>query len=73
VLERALKANPGDHRIESNVELAKEGKKLKVAPYGESWARFALDSEGPVLPRSVPKGARGFAVRPGFRQKPKRR
>ncbi|MSP62587.1 MAG: tetratricopeptide repeat protein [Myxococcales bacterium] len=69
VLERALKKNPADARLTANLELAKEGKKLKVAPYGDKWARFNLDGEGPV----VPKAARGFAVRPGFRQKPMRK
>jgi tetratricopeptide (TPR) repeat protein len=66
VLERALKKIPGDQRLEANLELAKEGKKLKVAPYGDKWTRFNLEGgAGPV----VPKAARGFAVRPGFRQK----
>lgn len=70
VLERALKKNPGDARLEANLELAKEGKKLKVAPYGDKWSRFNLDGgAGPVLP----KAARGFAVRPGFRQKAQRK
>jgi tetratricopeptide (TPR) repeat protein len=71
VLERALKAIPGDGRLEANLELAKEGKKLKTAPYGDKWSRFRLDGDGgaPVLP----KAARGFAVRPGFRQKPQRK
>jgi tetratricopeptide (TPR) repeat protein len=69
MLEQGLKKNPGDHRLEANLELAKEGKRLKTAPYGDSWARFALDGEGPVLP----KAARGFNPRPGFRQRPKRR
>jgi|SRR5579871_343861 len=69
VLERALKKNAGDQRLEANLELAKEGKKLKTAPYGDKWSRFGLDGDGPVLP----KAARGFAVRPGFRQKARRR
>jgi tetratricopeptide (TPR) repeat protein len=65
VLERALKKNPNDERLKANLELAREGKKLKTAPYGDKWSRFGLDGDGPVLPRA----ARGFAVRPGFRQK----
>src|SRR5439155_18933763 len=69
IFERALKKNPGDGRLEANLELAKEGKKLKVAPYGDKWSRFRLDNDGPP----VPKAARGFAVRPGFRQRPQRR
>lgn len=69
VLARALEKNAGDQRLIANLELAKEGKKLKVAPYGEKWSRFGLEGEGPV----VPKAARGFAVRPGFRQKARRK
>jgi tetratricopeptide (TPR) repeat protein len=69
VLERALEKNKGDQRLQTNLELAREGKKLKVAPYGDKWARFGLDGEGPV----VPKAARGFAVRPGFRQRARRK
>ena len=69
ILERALKENKGDGRLEANLELAKEGKKLKTAPYGDKWSRFRLDGDAPVLP----KAARGFAVRPGFRQKPQKR
>jgi tetratricopeptide (TPR) repeat protein len=69
ILERALKENPGDGRLEANLELAKTGKKLKTAPYGDKWTRFRLDGEGPPLP----KAARGFAVRPGFRQRARRR
>ena len=70
VLQRALKKNVGDARLTANLELAIEGKKLKVAPYGDKWSRFNLDGgPGPV----VPKAARGFAVRPGFRQKAQRK
>lgn len=78
VIERGLKKLPGDHRLANNLELAKEGKKLKTAPYGDAWARFGLDGAG-VTPtmgpqgRELPKFARGYNPRPGFRQKPKRR
>jgi Flp pilus assembly protein TadD len=69
VLERGLKRLADDARLKTNLELVKEGKRLKVAPYGERWARFALDGSVP----GVPKAARGFAQRPGFRQKPIRK
>ncbi len=69
LLERGLKKCPGDARLLANLELAREGKKLKVAPYGDRWTRFGLDTEGPVLP----KAARGFAVKPGFRQRSRRK
>ncbi len=69
VLERASKKLPKDERIQNNLELVKEGKKLKVAPYGDRWARFGLEGGAPGLP----KAARGFAQRPGFRQRPQKR
>jgi tetratricopeptide (TPR) repeat protein len=69
VLERAIKQLPADQRLKTNLELVQGGKKMKVAPYGDRWASFALDGSVP----GVPKAARGFAQRPGFRQKPIRR
>jgi hypothetical protein len=73
ILKRALKENPGDQRLQNNLELVQQGKKLKVAPYGERWASFGLDGSTP----GVPKGMKGFTqrpgFRPGFRQKPLRR
>lgn len=74
VLERGLQKIPGDHRLETNVELAKEGKKLKTAPYGDAWTRFGLEGPPtPQLPANVPKFMRGYATRPGFRQRPQRK
>jgi Flp pilus assembly protein TadD len=73
ILERGLKELPNDQRLQTNLELAQAGKKLKVAPYGDKWSSFGLDGSVP----GVPKGAKGFAprpgFRPGFRQKPIRR
>ncbi len=73
ILQRALKEIPGDQRLQNNLELVQQGKKLKVAPYGERWASFGLDGSTP----GVPKGMKGYTqrpgFRPGFRQKPMRR
>jgi hypothetical protein len=69
VLKRGIEKMPADQRLKGNLELVEEGKKMKVAPYGDRWAAFGLDGGGPA----VPKAARGFAQRPGFRQKPLRR
>lgn len=69
VLEQGLKKLPTDQRLKANLELVQSGKKMKVAPYGDRWSAFALDGSVP----GVPKAARGFAQRPGFRQKPQRR
>ncbi|HZS41719.1 MAG TPA: hypothetical protein VFF06_33040 [Polyangia bacterium] len=69
VLEKGIAKLPADQRLKTNLELVQAGKKMKVAPYGDRWAAFALDGSVP----GVPKAARGFAQRPGFRQKPIRR
>lgn len=69
VLEKGLEKSPADQRLKTNLELVHQGKKMKVAPYGDRWAAFALDGSLP----GVPKAARGFAQRPGFRQKRIRR
>jgi tetratricopeptide (TPR) repeat protein len=69
VLKRALEKLPANERLQNNLELVTEGKKMKVAPYGDRWARFGLDGSKP----GVPKQMRGFAQRPGFRQRPQRK
>jgi tetratricopeptide (TPR) repeat protein len=69
VLKRAIEKLPADERLKTNLELVEAGKKMKVAPYGDRWARFGLDGSKPGVPRAL----RGFAQRPGFRQRPTRR
>jgi tetratricopeptide (TPR) repeat protein len=69
ILEKGVAKLPTDARLKANLELVQTGKKMKVAPYGDRWAAFGLDGSVP----GVPKAARGFAQRPGFRQKPIRR
>jgi tetratricopeptide (TPR) repeat protein len=69
VLKRAVEKLPANERLRNNLELVGEGKKMKVAPYGDRWARFGLDGSKP----GVPKQMRGFAQRPGFRQRPQRK
>ena len=69
VLKRAVEKLPANERLKNNLELVEGGKKMKVAPYGDRWARFGLDGSKP----GVPKQMRGFAQRPGFRQHPQRK
>ncbi len=69
VLQKGLEKLPTEQRLKTNLELVQAGKKMKVAPYGDRWSAFALDGSVP----GVPKAARGFAQRPGFRQRPIRR
>jgi tetratricopeptide (TPR) repeat protein len=69
VLKKGIEKLPSDERLKGNLELVEAGKKMKVAPYGDRWARFGLDGSKP----GVPKAMRGYAQRPGFRQRPTRR
>ena len=69
VLERGLKKLPGDAKLRANIELLREGKKLKTQAYGDQFNVFLLEGEAAVLPRA----ARGYAVKPGFRQRPMKR
>lgn len=69
VLKRAIAKLPANERLKNNLELVEGGKKMKVALYGDRWARFGLDGSKP----GVPKQMRGFAQRPGFRQRPQRK
>ena len=73
VLKRGLEKMPGKERLQSNIEAINEGKKLKVAPYGDRWARFGLDGSIATGGKEIPKSMRGFAQRPGFRQRPARK
>jgi tetratricopeptide (TPR) repeat protein len=73
ILKRGIEKMPADQRLKGNVELLEEGKKLKVAPYGDRWARFQLDGSIAGVPRHIPKAMRGFAQRPGFRQRGKKK
>ncbi len=71
VLKKGRELLPNDERLEGHLEAINEGKKLKVAPYGDRWASFLLDGAMPGV-QSLPKAMRGYAQRPGFRQKPLR-
>ncbi len=74
VLQRGLDKLPRNQRLENHVEAIGEGKKLKVAQYyGDRWARFSLDGSVATGGMKIPKAMRGYAQRPGFRQKPTRK
>lgn len=73
VIERGLDKLPGNARLRGQLESLAEGKKLKVAPYGDRWARFGLDGTAPTGGMKVPKMFRGYAQKPGFRQRPQRK
>jgi tetratricopeptide (TPR) repeat protein len=73
VLKRGLEKLPGNQRLQGSIDALAEGKKLKVQAYGDRWARFGLDGSVATGGVKIPKAMRGFAQRPGFRQRPQRK
>jgi tetratricopeptide (TPR) repeat protein len=74
VLRRGLEKLPANQRLQNSLEAVQAGKKIKVEQYGDRWNQFGLDGGGVVTGgKDVPKWMRGFAQRPGFRQKPQRK
>jgi tetratricopeptide (TPR) repeat protein len=49
VLERGLKKLPGDERITHNLEALREGKKMKMKNFGESWLQFHLERPSVIM------------------------
>lgn len=48
VLERGLKKLPGDEKTRQNLELLREGKRMKMKGFGEMWLQFHLESIGTI-------------------------
>ena len=48
VLAKGLAKLPGDENLKQNLELLREGKKLKMKGYGEMWLQFHLESLGTI-------------------------
>jgi tetratricopeptide (TPR) repeat protein len=46
VLAKGLAKLPGDENLKQNLELLREGKKMKMKGYGEMWLHFHLESLG---------------------------
>jgi tetratricopeptide (TPR) repeat protein len=44
VIEKGLKKIPGDEQLTLNLSLLKEGKRMKMAGYGETWYQFHLEN-----------------------------
>lgn len=44
ILAQGLKKLPGDENVKQNLELLREGKKMKMKGYGEMWLQFHLES-----------------------------
>jgi predicted Zn-dependent protease len=48
VLAKGLSKLPGDENLKQNLDLLREGKKLKMKGYGEAWLQFHLESLGTI-------------------------
>ena len=48
ILEKGLKKIPGDEKTKQNLELLREGKKMKMKGFGEMWLQFHLESLGTI-------------------------
>jgi len=48
ILNKGLKKLPGDEKLADNLELLKDGKKMKMTDYGEMWYQFHLESPGTI-------------------------
>lgn len=49
VMERGLKKLSGDERLQENLAALRDGKKLKMQPYGDLWFQFHLEKTGTML------------------------
>jgi tetratricopeptide (TPR) repeat protein len=48
VVAKGLSKLPGDENLKQNLELLREGKKMKMKGYGEMWLQFHLESLGTI-------------------------
>jgi len=67
VLERGLKKIPGDEQLTANLALHREGKKMKMTGYGETWYQFHLESPATIQKQQM------AAMTGGMRRKVVRR
>lgn len=49
VMERGLKKLKGDERMEENLKLLQDGKKMKMQGYGDLWFQFHLEKTGTLM------------------------
>lgn len=48
ILTKGVGKLPGDENLKQNLELLREGKKMKMKGYGEMWLQFHLESLGTI-------------------------
>lgn len=49
VMERGLKKLKNDERMQENLAALRDGKKMKMQPYGDLWFQFHLEKTGTLL------------------------
>ena len=49
VMERGLKKLKDDERMQENLVLLRDGKKMKMQPYGDLWFQFHLEKTGTLM------------------------
>ena len=64
VVAKGLSKLPGDENLKQNLELLREGKKMKMRGYGEMWLQFHLESLAAIQKQQMAAmGGRRRAVR----------
>ncbi|HEY5512712.1 MAG TPA: hypothetical protein VIK40_03620 [Geomonas sp.] len=53
VLAKGLAKLPGDENLKQNLELLREGKKMKMKGYGEMWLQFHLESLATIQKQQI--------------------
>ena len=49
VMERAIKKIPDHELLKANLEALREGRKMKMMPYGDLWYQFHLEKTGAIM------------------------
>lgn len=49
VMQKALKKNSGDERLQANLDALQNGKRMKMKGYGDLWYQFHLEKPGAMI------------------------
>jgi tetratricopeptide (TPR) repeat protein len=63
-LSKGLGKLPGDENLKQNLELCREGKRLKMKNYGEMWLQFHLEPIGVIQKQAMAKQMSMMGKRP---------
>jgi len=69
VLAKGLAKLPGDENLKQNLELLREGKKMKMKGYGEMWLQFHLESLATLQKQQMKQQMAAMGRRPRFLRK----